>query len=30
MHNLENLNIWRKSIELTKLVYSIVAEFPSR
>ena len=29
MHNVENLKIWRKSIELTKLVYSIVAELPA-
>lgn len=29
MHKIEDLKIWQKSMELTKLVYKIVAELPS-
>jgi len=29
MHNVENLKIWRKSIELTKTIYVLVSELPS-
>ena len=29
MHNVENLKIWTKSIELTKAVYMLVAELPT-
>ncbi|MDP3314237.1 four helix bundle protein [Lutibacter sp.] len=29
MHKIEDLIIWQKSMELTKLVYKIVAELPS-
>ena len=29
MHKVENLKIWQKSIELTKLVYEVVISLPS-
>ncbi len=29
MHNVENLKIWKKSIELTKAIYLLVSELPS-
>ena len=29
MHKIEDLKIWQKSIELTKLVYKVIASLPS-
>ncbi len=29
MHNIENLKIWQKSIELTKTIYLLVSELPT-
>ena len=29
MHKVEDLKIWKKSIELTKIVYRLVSELPS-
>ncbi|PIB39431.1 four helix bundle protein [Maribacter sp. 4G9] len=29
MHNLRELKIWLKAMELTKLVYQVVSEFPN-
>ena len=29
MHKIEDLKIWQKSIELTKLVYEVIVSFPS-